>query len=359
MKNRSYGLDLVRSIALLFVVMIHSFMYSGFNYVDLNSLSSFLLLSFRCLSFVGVLLFIILTGYLKVKKKPDKSHYKSIITILIVYLIMSILSLLFKKYVLHEDKSISNLIIGIFNYTTAPYSWYVKMYIGLFLLIPFLNILYNNIPTRQTKKYLIITLFVISSLFPTLSRLTINGVLLNVAPDWWGMLYPLLLYFSGCYIREFNIHINKLLNICLIILLIYLQSTLFFFYSQGSSVDSIISSENSLFSIILSILVFLLLYNRKTYSKIAAGIVAFISKASFGAYLISYCYDMIFYKMLHLFSQNTSFYFFKCTFIITPLIYLCSIITSYIVNIFINIMKKIINYINDTKRIKQSCIEPF
>ena len=37
------------------------------------------------------------------------------------------------KYLLN----ITLLLIGIFNYTAAPYAWYVEMYIGLFLMIPF------------------------------------------------------------------------------------------------------------------------------------------------------------------------------------------------------------------------------
>ena len=41
-------------------------------------------------------------------------------------------------------ENIINSIIYIFNFTACPNAWYLEMYIGLFLLIPFLNIIYNN-----------------------------------------------------------------------------------------------------------------------------------------------------------------------------------------------------------------------
>lgn len=359
MKKRSFGLDLVRAVALLFVVLVHSFMHSGFNGASLNSLGGFFLLSIRCIAFVGVLLFMILTGYLKSKKKVDKNHYKSIINVLVVYFIISIISILFKKCILHEDRSLVSLVIGIFNYTSAPYSWYVKMYIGLFLLIPFLNILYNGIDTKRNKQFLILTLFVLTSLFPTISRLVVSNYSLNIAPDWWGQMYPLLLYFVGCYIKEYEININKFLNFSLILLFVYLQTVLFYFYAQSKSVNDILICENSIFAVILAILIFLFLYNIKTYSKFLSSIVGFISKASFGGYLISYCFDMIFYRLIPIFDSSSSHYFYKCSFILTLIIFTCSVISSAFINLIIKIVGKFINYIKRNRQLKISEIEPF
>ena len=56
------------------------------------------------------------------------------------------------------------MIWGVFDYTTANYAWYIEMYIGLFLLIPFLNLAYNNLPSRKSKLVLLVTLIGLTSL---------------------------------------------------------------------------------------------------------------------------------------------------------------------------------------------------
>lgn len=340
--TRNFGLDLVRVVALLLVVMVHSFLHSGYNYADVEGIKMFFLLFIRNICFAGVLLFIILTGYLKSNKTISKNHFKSIFHILGVYLTISIFTLLYRKFILNDGESLYNLIIGIFNFTTISYGWYVEMYIGLFLLIPFLNILYHNIPTKNQKLLLLIILFIISSLFPTLSHITIANHSLNFTPDWWGLLYPILLYYVGAFIREYQVHINKWINCCLIFLMVFLMTFVLYFYLQGSSLSTLSNLENSVFSIIISILIFILLYNIKTYSKFIFSVGSFISKVSFGAYLFSYCFDIIFYRNIPI-TFNTNNYFIA-VFLITPLVFLSSILSSYAVEFIISYIRRLFNF---------------
>ena len=37
------------------------------------------------------------------------------------------------------------------NYEVIPYGWYIEMYICLFLLIPFLNLIYKCLDTQRKK----------------------------------------------------------------------------------------------------------------------------------------------------------------------------------------------------------------
>ena len=351
MKNHSFGLDLVRSSALFLVIMVHSFLYSGFNTSNLIGIKMFFLLFIRCICFSGVLLFVILTGYLKQNKKIDKNHYKSIIKILIIYFVISIFTLIYRKLIINDNTSLYDLFIGIFNFTTISYSWYVEMYIGLFLIIPFLNILYKNIENKKQKQLLIIILLIISSLFPTISRIKINSYSLNIFPDYWQFLYPILLYYVGCYIKEYQIHINKLINICIITLLVFLQTFILFFYVDGNYIGSISIVENSFLPIITSFLLFILLYDVKTYSKRIFTFVNFISKFSFGAYLISYTIDNIVYRLLYSLNISGTLFFFISTIFITPIIYGISITISYIITKFVNLIETIIK--NNIKKRKE------
>lgn len=339
MKEKNFGLDLVRALAIILVVLVHSFMHSGFNATSLNGIKMFILLFVRSFGHCGVLLFLLLTGYLKNKKKVNSKHYNGIKKVLITYVVISIITLFYRMFIRNDNSSLLSLITGIFSFQTAPYSWYVEMYIGLFFLIPFLNILYNNIKTKNEKNILIITLFLFSSFFPTICAIKIAGHSFDLLPNYWALLYPILMYYIGCFISEYQIKINKYIMFFVIMVTAFLSTFLLYFYAQNATVNSLGITEHYLFSVILSILIFLFFYDFKCNSRFITKIVRFFANVSFGTYLISFCFDDYIYKYT-LFLKDNPYYFFICTFIFTPIIFILSSISSYFVSVFIIFFQK-------------------
>lgn len=354
-RKRFFGLDLIRAIAFLFIILVHSFMNSGFNTSELKGFQMFSLLMIRCIAFTGVLIFILITGYCKSNKELTKSHYSSITKILIMYLVISIITIFFEIYYLKLDIPLYQYIIGIFNFTTISYAWYIEMYIGLFLLIPFLNTLYKNLLTKKNKQILIITLIFITSIPSTFSSLSIENNSLDIFPNWWGYMYPILLYYIGSYIKEYKIKINKVINMLMILVLVFLQAFVMYFYCQGKALytGKIFISENNFPSIVLATLIFILFYDINTHSKLLSKIIYYISYASLGGYLISYCYDIIIYRTINL-SRENPFYFSLCTFMLTPIIFLISTLSSLIINKLINLIHKLIIKLHENHKIKVS-----
>ena len=346
MKNRVFGLDLVRSIAFFLVILVHSFMKSGFNGTTVEGFQMFFLLLIRCIAFTGVLLFMIITGYCMYNKKDSKKRYKSLIKILAVYFVISIITILFRKYYLLDTSTLYQYVSGIFNFTAIPYAWYVEMYVGLFLLIPFLNILYNNIPTKKQKLILILSLLFISSISTSFSNVNVDGHSLDLLPNWWYNFYPILLYYIGAYIKEYQITIKRSINIILIGCSVFIQAFITFFYCHGSTLDDgfIFCYENNLPSIILATLIFSLLYNVKTHSKFLSKTFYYISYVSFGGYLISYCCDNYIYGK-HLFLGN-SYYFFIYSFMLAPIVFILSSLLSFVVNKFVDYTIKLVHTIH-------------
>ena len=83
MKKRVFGLDLVRTIAIIFVLLVHVLLNTEFVKTPMIGIKSFLFLGIRNLTLTCVPLFIILTGYCKSDKKVEKKHYQSLKKILI------------------------------------------------------------------------------------------------------------------------------------------------------------------------------------------------------------------------------------------------------------------------------------
>ena len=150
--------------------------------------------------YVSVPLFMMLTGYLNCNKTPTKQYYIGMVRVLVAYLVFSIITILFRKYYLAEDLDLLRWIKRIFNYSAIPYAWYIEMWIGLAMLAPFLNYMYKGIPTRNQKLLLLGSLFAMTSL-PDL----FNRYGLYLVPAYFSKAaYPLMFYFIGCFIREYQ-----------------------------------------------------------------------------------------------------------------------------------------------------------
>lgn len=120
------------------------------------------------------------------------------------YLIFSVLTILFRIYYYGEDCSIIQWVLSIFDYSAIKYAWYIEMWIGLALLAPFLNYLWRAIPTMREKLLLIGVLFLLVS-FPN----TVNSRV-YLFPGYFEIVcYPLMFYFMGAFIREYQPTINS------------------------------------------------------------------------------------------------------------------------------------------------------
>ena len=157
--QRNIGLDLTRILAFLSVIGVHFFLNTDFYKIPVRGKRMLILATIRTGFMVCVPLFLLLTGYLvsgkniPLEAKSLKKYYKKIIPILLSYALA--MALIFAIFRLRGDGSYTfqKLVFGILGY--KEYSWYVNLYIGLFLLSPFLINIWT-IPTPLSLNLLII-----------------------------------------------------------------------------------------------------------------------------------------------------------------------------------------------------------
>ena len=341
--KRLSGLDLIRFFAILFVPSVHFFLNNGFYETNIKGIEMFISIFFRWLFYIGVPLFMLLTGYLKRKDKLNKKYYKRILSILTSYIFISIICILFRKIYLSENIRILRMIISIFDFSACGYAWYVEMYIGLFLLIPFLNILYDSLNTKRKKQILILSLISMCSIYPIINYINIDGVKLEIIPDWWSKIYPFIYYFIGAYINEYKIEINKKKGIIIFILILIIETILSYIYNYNNKFSTdFLGGYNSLQTIVISTIFFLLLYKVNIKNKITLKIITNISKLSLDIYLFSYIIDLIIYKNLNLYLTTPEQYL-KYMVPIILTIFILSYLLAYIKYLIFKTAKKIIN----------------
>lgn len=352
MKNkRNINLDLIRCIAVISVISVHFFLNNGFYNEPINNSKMIIMLYLRTFFMICVPIFIILTGYLMSKKEISKKYYLKIEKTIFTYIIASILCILYKIIFLNKEYTIFNIIGLITSFKGSRYAWYVNMYLGLYLLIPFLNLIYNNLKNKKEKHLLLITLILLT-IFPSFINIKYK-----ILPSWWTNIYPITYYFVGAYLREYKINIKPFKNLILIILSVIIFGTisLYFSYNRTFISNSITSGWNTPQSFIITTLVFIFLINinLNNLPNKLKNIIYKISNRSFGIYLVSYIFDDFFYSYLNKYIKNTPdklYYFILIIIIVLIYSYILSTLIDHFKNLLIKLKLLIIKIIKNKQK---------
>lgn len=152
--KRNLNLDLIRCVAIFLVISVHFLLNTSFYSTVVNGKKMFLLIVLRVIFMSCVPLFMILTGYLMNKKEPTKEYYKKISKVAVTYVICSLLCILFRILYKGESFSFPSVISSILKFSGCGYAWYIEMYLGLYIIIPFLNKAYNSCKDKKEKRFI-------------------------------------------------------------------------------------------------------------------------------------------------------------------------------------------------------------
>ncbi len=312
-KSRRSELDITRIFALFTVISVHFFLNNGYYSYPVKGGRMLLMTIMRTAFMVCVPTFIMLTGYLMNQKSLSARYYRGITKTLVIYVLASLACLVYKLTVLKRELSPLNALSGIFNYTLANYSWYIEMYIGLFLLIPFLNILWNGLKSKKEKLWLCVTLMILTSL-PSVFNIynftlegwwrspTLSNEYHQILPDWWTILYPLTYYFLGALLHDFPLRLKQRYKLILYLLSAVVFGLFNYYRSYGGNFAwRVYNDWYGLPTLITTLFAFAFFssINTERLSNPIKRILKVISDLCLGAYLVSYIFDNLLYAELN------------------------------------------------------------
>jgi surface polysaccharide O-acyltransferase-like enzyme len=206
MKTRNSQIELLRILAILGVVVLH---YNGnvaFAQVNAGSIQQYILFALESLFLAAVNVFVLISGYFLYNSNERR-------WVKVLQLLVQVMALGVVRYAL-------TLLLsgGVFSVTTLvsymiPNNWFVTLYLALYILSPYLNLLIERLDEQQMRLLILfgIGLF---SLWPTL---------MDIVRDVTGLsfigLYPLsnngnlngytivqfvLMYLIGAYLHRFG-----------------------------------------------------------------------------------------------------------------------------------------------------------
>lgn len=294
-QGRIAGIDIVKVVAIFFVITIHTMGQTHILAMDMHGLRAFAIIFIRYLVMSCVPLFLMITGYLQSKKTVSGKFYKGILPILATYLFVSIFSVWYNISVAQMDLGVRGTLISVLNFTANNYAWYVEMFIGLFLVIPFLNGAFHS-QDKAWKKLLLIAILACFTVLPTLYLTFPSDYTYDIVPDYWTICYPITYYFIGMYFRDYQPKLNKLVNIVFIILASLVPTLLEFIAADGGPfADYVMNGFNSVSAFVIALLVFWLLYDLDLSVRPIRLLVSDVAKCSLSIYLFSNLVEKILY----------------------------------------------------------------
>lgn len=302
--KREEGLDILRALAVLFVVSVHFFLNTKFYETPVMGFSMYLQVMLQAVFMSCIPLFLMVSGYVSRSVDVSWNYFKKLLPVLVIYVCFSVAAVAYRWTYLHEAKGIKEWVIDTLTFKADPYSWYVNMYIGLFLMSPFLNILFNNLKGKKERQILVAVFLFISAVPDFL-----NGRYISLIqfPSYWADFYPVGFYFVGSYIREYKPKLRKGYAAILFLGILAFETFFECYTARGAVYRAYMGTFASLIRLALAAVIFLVLYQSTIKNKGISYIVNKISTLSLDIYLASYVTDKIVYANVYKyrdFSQN-------------------------------------------------------
>jgi len=264
--KRNSNIELLRILCIISIIIHHSFVHSDNIVINVKNINYIGLYLIQILGIISNNIFILITGYYMINKKIKVRNIIKLVfeSVFYSYTIMII-------YYIAVGKSNIRMIIGSLIPIMSNSQWFITAYILLYISIPFINILIENIGKKQYI-YLILILVTCFSILPTINLL--NQYFSNY-------IWFVFLYLVGAYMKKYGNYVlrknNDLLFFISSISLAILMLIKMF------NISFIIFKINNFIMFILGLSIFVeFIYRKEFYNKT----INYISSSILGIYLI-------------------------------------------------------------------------
>ena len=194
-RERNYGIDLLRIIAMWMVVILHVLGQGGvLNRAPMLSVRYETLWLLETLAYCAVNCYALISGYVGLHSKFKISN---IIGLWLQAAFYSVLVMVIFSVAVPGSVNADIVKRAFFPVASFQY-WYFTAYFALFFFTPFLNHLILTLP-RQRAKQLVFTLVLLLSVLPTLWHEDLFGTNVGYTPVWLAALYLL-----GAYVKKYE-----------------------------------------------------------------------------------------------------------------------------------------------------------
>ena len=286
--SRNYGIDALRSVSMLMVVMSHVLVMGGILYSS-NPINHLIAYFLEISSFCAINCYALISGYVGIYSKYKISNLAFLWCRVAFYTVS--INILF-KCIAPESIDNQTLISSFFPVFSNQY-WYFTAYALMFLFIPILNEGICRL-SENSIRIIIYAVIAMSVIYPFVTDKW--GDIFNLN-EGYSTLWLAILYVIGGYIRKYGFLKKLKSHRTAIFLLLYLAFVLITFVSLKVipivseqifgyiKYDKILLQYNSI-TMLSAAVCLLLAFEQIEFSSFWIKIIAFFSPLTFGVYTI-------------------------------------------------------------------------
>lgn len=267
--ERNYGIDLLRIISMLFIVVLHTLTHGGVADAVSGNINDYPITLLLTIVWTGVDIFAIISGFVGVNHQSNHRISEFVFLWIRVAFYSGVITLI-ASFLGEEEMSQFNLIKWFAPISNGSY-WYFTSYLFVFLVGPAINKYVKNSNASRVTLGLLVGLFLLY-----LSH-TITGI--------FSPALLLYLYFIGCVIGKYRLHERvcpKFLWCTLIVLILLTWAWKLLMNSRGFA-DLWLRYDSP--TIIGIAACFVMLFARMKVKPINA--ISFVTPSVFSVYLIN------------------------------------------------------------------------
>ena len=282
---RNMNMDLLRIVSMLLIVLLHSIDHSGVleEAIDCSSVVDIYVMYVYSFTRICVNCYVLLSGYFLVK---SQFRIQKLLTLWLEVVFYSFFIKLIFMLLGQTPFSFVSLASCVFPVVTGRY-WFVTIYFALYIISPFLNKFIYAVNQKEFTLFNIVLcgLFSIwSSIHPAIAGVNSGGG--------WGLAWFVVLYFAAAWFRlYYRPNFKFIRKICLVLL--FPVITTFMFVGAGITGSGLLKSianqwcrYDSIPVYIASVSLFMVFINIKVENQIIKRLIAIVSPATFGVYMI-------------------------------------------------------------------------
>ena len=281
--KRNYGLDALKILSMIYVVILHALGMGGVVFASKGGNHLLIMILFFWCS-CAVNIFALTTGYVSYTGQPKKLNRERIFSLWfqVVFYGLIIVSVFF--CVLPDRVTVNDLYSAVLPLFSFEY-WYYSAYFVVYLLSPFINMAVRSLPETTLRKTVVVVVLVFSFFSLFANNLGI------VQP--FSFTWVFVLYFLGASIKKCGLF-EKLSNIKLICGIVICTLISFGWYIWVKEISFVNSKwDNYLLSkyisptMLMMAVCYLILFKRIKFGEGFKKILRFLSPCVFASYLIN------------------------------------------------------------------------
>lgn len=192
--SRNYGIDVLRILSMLFVVVLHVLGHGGILKSELSFAQFSLVWFLEIMAYPAVNCFVLISGYVGYRENQVYPKLRNFLSLFFNVLFYSVaITALFRIFA-PEHLEANAMIQSFLPVTTGQY-WFFTAYFGLFLLSPFLNMVVCRSAFRDAVIFLMV--------FAFFSMVTVLRDVFYMK-NGYSLIWFILLYLAGAFIKKYR-----------------------------------------------------------------------------------------------------------------------------------------------------------